>query len=399
MINEVIIASACRTPIGSFLGTLSNTDVKNLGRIAGKEAIKRANISIDQIDEIVCGNVIQAGLGGNIGRQIQGAIGIPWDAAACTINQLCPSSMRAFEIGCLNIMHGKTEICLVVGVENMSMAPYLLSKGRTGFRMGHGTIEDAILIDGLVCSVEKYHMGITAENVAKEYNISREEQDKIAALSQERAVNAIKEGKFKDEIVPVNVQQRKQTKIFDTDEHPREGTNMETLAKLRPVFKKDGTVTAGNASGINDGSSAVIVMSSEKAKELGIKPLAKVVTTTTAGVDPAVMGLGPAKAIPKALKEASLNFNDIEYWEINEAFASQFIGVERMLIEEQGISFDMDIVNRNGSGISLGHPIGCTGLRIIVSLIYEMQKMNVRLGCASLCAGGGPAMATIISRE
>jgi acetyl-CoA C-acetyltransferase len=398
MQQEVVIASACRTAIGKFLGTLKDTPVKELGALVGGEAITRAGIAPDDIDEMICGNVIQAGLGGNIARQIQGTIGIPWRASAYTVNQLCASSMRAFQIGFHTIMLGSAETCLIVGVENMTMAPYLLLKGRPGYRMGPGTLEDAMLLDALVCSVENYHMGMTAENVAARYTISRTEQDRLAVLSHERAVGAIKEGKFKDEIVPVAVKQRKQTITFDTDEHPREGTTEKALSTLKPVFKGDGTVTAGNASGINDGAAAVVLMSSRKAKEAGVTPLARVVTGVSAGIDPAHMGLGPAVAIPQALKQAHLSFDDIGCWEINEAFAAQFIGVQRMLHKEHAFSLAMEKVNRNGSGISLGHPVGCSGLRIIVALLYEMKKMGVEYGCASLCAGGGPAMATIISR-
>ncbi len=399
MQQEVVIASACRTAIGKFQGTLKDTPVKELGALVGRAAVTRAGITPDDIDELICGNVIQAGLGGNIARQIQGGIGVPWSAPACTVNQLCASSMRALEIGFHTIMFGSADVCLIVGVENMTMAPYLLLKGRSGYRMGPGTLEDAMLHDALTCSVENYHMGMTAENVASRYAISREEQDRLAVLSHERAVKAIKEGIFKDEIVPVEIQQRKQTITFDTDEHPREGTTEESLSLLKPVFKKEGTVTAGNASGINDGAAAVVLMSSRKAREAGITPLARVVASVSAGVEPPLMGLGPAAAIPLALKKAGLSFDAIDYWEINEAFAAQFIGVQRRLKEEHSFSPAMEKVNRNGSGISLGHPVGCSGLRIIVTLIHEMKKMEARHGCASLCAGGGPAMATIIANE
>jgi acetyl-CoA C-acetyltransferase len=399
MKQDVVIAGACRTPIGDYLGTLKETHVKDLGKIAGEESIKRAGISKNDVDDLVCGNVIQAGVGGNIGRQIQGAIGIPWSSAACTVNQLCTSSMRAFEIAAHKIMLGISDICLVVGVENMSMSPYLLQKARTGYRMGPGTIEDAMLLDALVCSVEKYHMGVTAENVAEKYGITREEQDRIAALSHKRALAAINEGKFKDEIVPVEVKQKKKTLIFDTDEHPREGTTEESLAKLKTVFKPDGTVTAGNASGINDGAAAAVLMSGEKARALGIQPLAKVKSTVSAGVEPELMGVGPGVAIPRAVKTAGLNLDDINCWEVNEAFASQFLGVERMLHEQHGFTFNMDNVNRNGSGIALGHPVGCSGLRIIVTLIHEMKKTGSSFGCASLCAGGGPGMAVVIENH
>ena len=399
MRSKVVIASACRTPIGDLLGALKDIHPRELGRIAGSDALKRAGIAPDQVDELVCGNVIQAGVGGNIGRQIQAALGIPWEAPACTVNQLCASSMRAFEITSHNIMIGASAVSLVVGTESMSSAPYLLLKGRSGYRMGAGVVEDAMLLDALVCSMEHYHMGVTAENVAQRYGISREEQDRLALLSQERAVAAIKSGKFRDEIIPVEITEKKSVKVFDTDEHPREGTTMEALANLKTVFKEGGTVTAGNASGVNDGAAAAVLMSEEKAKELGIKPLARVVTTVSAGVEPAVMGLGPAIAIPLALKKAQLAFADIDYWEVNEAFAAQFLGVERKLKLDYNVEFNMDIINRNGSGISLGHPVGCSGLRVIVTLLHEMQKMNAGLGCASLCAGGGPAMATVISRD
>jgi len=399
MHNDVVIASACRTPIGDLLGTLKDIHPRELGRIAGAEALKRAGIAPHQVDEVICGNVIQAGVGGNISRQIQADLGIPWQAPACTVNQLCASSMRAFEIGSHNIMLGKTGVCLILGVESMSGAPYLLLKGRSGYRMGSGVVEDAMILDALMCSIEQYHMGVTAENVAQRYGITRQDQDRLGVLSQERAIAAIQQGKFRDEIVPVEVRQKKESVVFDTDEHPREGTTMEVLAKLRPVFRKDGTVTAGNASGVNDGAAAAVLMSAAKARELGIKPLGRVVTTVSAGVEPAVMGLGPAIAIPLALQSAGLAFSDIECWEINEAFAAQFLGVERKLQEEHGFTLNRDIVNRNGSGIALGHPVGCSGLRVIVTLVHEMQKMGARLGCASLCAGGGPAMATIVSRD
>ncbi|MCX5902459.1 MAG: thiolase family protein [Proteobacteria bacterium] len=399
MLNKVVIASACRTPIGDLLGTLKDVHPRELGRIVGAEALKRAGIAPGQVDELVCGNVIQAGVGGNIARQIQAELGIPWQAPACTVNQLCASSMRAFEIASHNIMVGASAVSLVVGTESMSGAPYLLLKGRSGYRMGSGVIEDAMLLDALVCSIEHYHMGMTAENVAAAFGITREEQDRLGVFSQERAVAAIHAGKFNDEIVPVEIKEKKGTKLFDTDEHPREGTTMEGLAKLKTVFKEGGTVTAGNASGVNDGAAAAVLMSEEKARELGIKPLARVVTTVSAGVDPAVMGLGPSIAIPLALKRAQLKFSDIDCWEVHEAFAAQFLGVGRKLKLDYNFEFNMDTVNRNGSGISLGHPVGCSGLRVIVTLLYEMQKMNARVGCASLCAGGGPAMAAIIARD
>ncbi len=396
MNNDVVIAGACRTAIGSFLGTLKDMHVTELGRIVGAEALCRAGILAGDIDEVVCGNVIQAGAGGNVGRQIQGAIGIPWDRPACTINQLCASGMRALEIGAQNIMLGKTEICLVVGVENMSMSPYVIPKAREGYRMGSGTLEDAMLLDALICSIENYHMGVTAENIAATYRISRNEQDKLALLSQQRAAAAITKGAFRDEIVHVHVKHNKQTVVFDTDEHPRKNTTEEILANLRPVFKQDGTVTAGNSSGVNDGAAAVVLMSSQKARDIGANAQAKIISTISRGIEPAVMGLGPAVAIPRALQQARLSFNDIDCFEINEAFAAQVLGVARKLQQDHNIKIDMEKINRNGSGISLGHPVGCSGLRIIVSLVHTMQKLGAPLGCASLCAGGGPAMATIV---
>jgi acetyl-CoA C-acetyltransferase len=397
--NEVVIASACRTAIGSFQGSLKDVRVVELGRVVGEEAIKRAKIKKKDVDNVICGNVIQAGAGGNVGRQIQAAIGIPWEASACTVNQLCVSSMRALEIGYQNIRLGLSEVCLVVGVENMSMAPYLLPKARPGYRMGPGTIEDAMLLDALVCSIENYHMGVTAENVAQDHAISREQQDALALLSQKRAAKAIKGGVFENEIVPIEVKQKKESVIFDTDEFPRPFTTAEGLSSLKPAFKENGTVTAGNASGVNDGAAAVILMSENKARELKLSTFGRVAATANAGVEPAVMGLGPARAIPKALKYSGISFEEVNCFEINEAFAAQFLGVEKLLREEYGCELDREKVNPNGSGISLGHPLGCSGLRIVVSLVHQMQKIKARYGCAFLCAGGVPGMAVIIDRE
>jgi acetyl-CoA C-acetyltransferase len=398
MNNQIIIAAACRTPIGSFLGSLQDVHVKDLGCIAGTEALRRAGIDPEDVDEIVCGNVIQAGCGGNVARQIQSAIGIPWSAGALTVNQLCASGMRALEIAATNIMLGKTSVALVLGVENMSMAPYLIPKGRTGYRMGPAAIEDAMLLDALECSIEHYHMGMTAENIAGRYAISRQEQDELACESQARAARAIASGRFRDEIISVAVKRKKEIVMFDTDEHVKPATTMEALAALKPAFKKDGTVTAGNASGVNDGAAAVVLMSRQRAQELNIQPQAVMRATCTAGVEPAVMGLGPARSIPRVLELAGLKFPDINYFELNEAFAAQYLGVERMLQQECGFQLDRHKVNRNGSGIALGHPVGCSGLRVVVSLIHEMMKTGEALGCASLCAGGGPAMTAIIER-
>ena len=398
--REVVIISACRTPVGTMLGTLSSTHPRELGIACGKECIDRAGITPDMIDEIATGNVIQAGVGGNISRQIGYGIGADPGSFAATFNQLCASSMRAFEAACHNIMLGKTDTALVVGVENMSMAPYIIPKGRLGYRLGPGTLEDAMLYDALTCAVCNYHMGMTAENVAAKYNISRTEQDELALLSQKRLKEAQGAGRFSDgEIIPIEIKSKKDVKIFDRDEHGRPETTMETLSLLPPVFKKDGTVTAGNASGINDGGAAVLIMAKDTAKQRGIMPMAKVITTSSAGVPAEIMGVGPARSIPKALYYAGLKWEDVDYWEINEAFAAQFLGVGRMLREEQGIELDMNKINHNGSGISLGHPVGCTGLRIIVSCLYECKRTGAAIGGASLCAGGGPSMAALINLD
>jgi acetyl-CoA C-acetyltransferase len=280
----------------------------------------------------------------------------------------------------------------------MSMAPYLLPKGRTGYRMGPAAIEDAMLLDALECSIAHCHMGMTAENIAERYAISRAEQDALACESQARAARAIASGRFRDEIVPVAVKRKKETVMFDTDEHVRPATTMEALGALKPVFRKKGTVTAGNASGVNDGAAAVVLMSARRAQQLRVQPLAVLRATCTLGIEPDVMGLGPARAIPAALMAAGLTFMDIDYFELNEAFAAQYLGVERMLQQECGVQLDRRKVNRNGSGIALGHPVGCSGLRVVVSLVHEMMKTGEAVGCASLCAGGGPAMAAIVER-
>lgn len=398
--REVVIVSACRTAVGTMMGSLSKVHPKEYAVATGKECLERAGVTPDMVDEIVTGCVIQAGLGGNIARQIGYGIGLDPKGGASTINQLCSSSMRAFEIACHNIMVGHTDIALVCGVENMSGAPYLAHQARSGYRLGPGRLEDAMLYDGLVCTICGYHMGITAENVAERYNITRQEQDELALLSQQRLATAQAANRFADgEILPFNITTKKGTVVFDKDEHGRSSTTLESLARLAPAFKKGGTVTAGNASGINDGGCAALVMSLEKARELGITPMAKVLSTATAGVPAEVMGLGPARSMPKALQFAGLKYEDVEYWEINEAFAAQWLGVGRMLKEEQGWEIDMEKVNHNGSGISIGHPIGCTGLRIIVASLYEMQRVGATIGGASLCVGGGPSMATIITRD
>jgi len=388
--RNVVIVGAKRTPVGDFLGSLKDVAAVELGTTAVKAALEQAGVTPDKVEDVVAGMVYKAGAKGNPARQVQLACGIPVTAGAMTLDQQCGSGMRAVEIACQQIMLEKVDTAVAVGMESMSRAPYLLLNARTGYRMGAGTMEDHLLYDALHDAFHGYHMGMTAENLAERYQITREEQDELAYLSQTRAVAAIKAGKFKDEIVPVEVKKRKEIKLFDTDEHPREDVSAEGLAKLRPAFKKDGTVTAGNASGINDGAAAVVLMAEEKALELGLKPLARILATATYGVEPEIMGIGPAFAIPKALKFAGMTPDQIDYYEINEAFAAQFLAVNREL------KLDMDKVNANGSGIALGHPVGCTGIRIMATLIYELKRRGGRYGVASLCVGGGPAMATVL---
>lgn len=397
--NEVVIVSACRTPIGKFMGSLKDISARELAITAGKAAIERAGISAEIIDEISMGQLYTAMQGSLPARQVGIRIGLPYRSSAVSVNQNCSSSMRALEIACHNIILGKTEIALVIGVESMTNAPYLLPQGRMGYRMNAGTIEDSMIHDGLFDELVPGHMGITAENVAEKYGITREECDELAFISHTRASKAIEEGRFKREIVPVELKSRKGVKLFEVDEHPIRDVSREDIAKLKPVFKKDGVVTAANASGINDGAAAVVIMSLDKARELGIKPLMKLVNICTEGIDPKIMGLGPALAIPKCLNQAGMSFSDVEYWEINEAFAAQWLGVGRMLKEKYDMDLDLEKVNHNGSGIALGHPVGCTGLRLIVTLYYEMERLGLTTGGASLCVGGGPAMASLWTRD
>ncbi|WP_258359890.1 thiolase family protein [Moorella sulfitireducens] len=397
-IQDVVIASACRTPIGNFLGSLKDVTAIELSIVTGREAIKRAAIEPDMIDEIVMGMCYHHGNGSLPPRQVAMALGMRYSSGACMVNQNCATGMRALEIAAHNLMIGKTEIALVVATESMSNIPYILRKARSGYRMGNGEIEDAMLVDGLFDKLVPGHMAITAENLAVKYGITRQECDELALMSHTRARNAIAQGYFNREIVPVEIKTKKDVQVFDTDEHPMD-TDLEKMAKLPPLFKKDGVVTAANASGINDGSAAVILMTKKKAKELGINPLMKLVNICTEGVDPKYMGLGPAVAIPKCLKQVGMKFEDVGYWEINEAFAAQFLSVGRMLKEDFGIQLNMDKVNHNGSGIALGHPVGCTALRIIVSLYYEMERLGIMIGGASLCVGGGPAMCSIWTRD
>lgn len=388
--REVVIVSAARTPIGKFLGSLKSLSAVELGVIAVNAAVERAGIKPEQVQDVVAGMVYKAGVKGNPARQVQLEVGIPLQAGAVTVDQQCASGMRAFEIAVSQIMLGKADVGVALGIESMSNVPHILLNARNGYRLGGETIQDSLLYDALHCAFSGEHMGITAEKLADIYSISRVEQDEHAVLSHERAIEAQRAGKFADEIVPVEIKTRKGTVIVREDECPDDNTSTEILGKLRPAFIKDGSVTAGNASSINDGAAAVVLMSAEKAKALGIIPLAKVISTATVGVDPSVMGIGPVYAIPKALDYAKLNIEDVDYFEINEAFAAQFLAVNKEL------NLSMDKVNANGSGISLGHPVGCTGIRILVSLINELKRRDGKYGCASLCVGGGPAMATII---
>ena len=399
MTREVVIVSGCRTAIGKFLGQFKDVQAKDMAILVGQEAIKRAGVDPEIIDEIVMGEAFPHMQGSLPARQVGMACGLPFRSGAVNVNQNCTSGMRALQIACHNILLGETDVALVVGAESMTNAPYMLPKARMGYRMGQGSIEDAMLHDGLVDQLVPGHMGVTAENVAKLYNITREECDELALKDHQNAINAIDEGRFKEEIVPYVLKTKKGEVVIDTDEHPMRGTSLEKMAKLRPVFLKDGIVTAANASGINDGAAAVVIMTKEKAEELGLKPMLKLVAFGAEGVDPKYMGLGPAVAVPKALKNAGWAYEDVDYWEINKAFAPQFIGCQRKLKEDHNIDLTLENCNHNGSGIALGHPVGCTALRIIVSLYYEMKRIGAKTGGASVCVGGGPAMASLWTRD
>ncbi|MBB6698171.1 acetyl-CoA C-acetyltransferase [Clostridium algidicarnis] len=391
--REVVIASAVRTAIGSFGGGLKDVGAVELGALVIKEALSRAGVKGEMIDEVIMGNVLQAGLGQNPARQSVIKAGLPVEVPAMTINKVCGSGLRAVSLASQIIIAGDADIIVAGGMENMSRAPYAINSARWGQRMGNGNMVDVMITDGLWDAFNNYHMGVTAENIAEKWNISREDQDKFAAASQNKAERAIKEGRFKEEILPVVIPQRKGDPIiFDTDEFPRFGTSAESLKKLKPSFKKDGTVTAGNASGINDGAAAFVIMSAEKAEELGIKPLAKIISYGSRGVDPSIMGYGPFAATNKALEKASIKVEDLDLIEANEAFAAQSIAVARDL------KFDMDKVNVNGGAIALGHPIGASGARILVSLLYEMEKRDAKTGLATLCIGGGMGTAIVVKR-
>lgn len=392
--RDVVIVSAVRTPIGSFMGALSNISATELGAIVIREALKRANVSGDQVDEVIMGNILQAGLGQGPARQAAMKAELPYEVPSTTINKLCGSGLKAVHLGAQSIMLGDADIVVAGGMENMSQAPYLMPKARTGYRMGDQKVLDSMLVDGLMCAFNDCHMGITAENIAEKYGLTREEQDTFAAWSQQKAEAAMNEERFADEIVPVEIPQRKgEPVLFAKDEFPRAGVTAEQLGKLKPAFKKDGTVTAGNASGINDGAAALVLMSRERAEQLGVTPLAVIRANASAGVDPAIMGIGPIPATKKALKKAGLSIDDIDLVEANEAFAAQSLAVGREL------NIPDDKLNVNGGAVSLGHPIGASGARVLVTLLHEMKRRGSRYGLATLCIGGGQGVATIVEME
>ena len=391
--REVVIASAVRTALGSFGGALKDVPAVDLGALVIKEALERAKVKPECVDEVLMGNVIQAGLGQNPARQAAVKAGLPVDIPSMTINKVCGSGLRCVALAAQMIKAGDADVIVAGGMENMSQGPYILRTARFGQRMGDGKMVDAMVNDALTDAFNGYHMGITAENIAEQWGITREMQDEFAANSQKKAEEAIKSGKFKDEIVPVVIPQRKGDPIvFDTDEFPRFGTTVEKLAKLRPAFKKDGTVTAGNASGINDGAAALVVMSAEKAKELGVTPICKIVSYGSKGLDPSIMGYGPFHATKRALEGTGLTVSDMDLIEANEAFAAQSLAVAKDL------EFDMSKVNVNGGAIALGHPVGASGARILVTLLHEMIKRDAKKGLATLCIGGGMGTALIVER-
>jgi len=391
--KEIVIASAVRTAVGSFGGSLKNIRPDKLGAICIKEAIKRANITVNDVDEVLFGSVLQSGYGQGVARQSAIHAGLPVEVPATTINMICGSGLKSVSMAMQSIVAGDNEIVIAGGTENMSMAPYLLKNARWGQRMGDGKLYDPMVKDGLWDVFNDYHMGITAENVAELYKITREELDEFSAISQNKAEKAKKSGRFEDEIVPVEIpQKRKDPIIFKDDEFIRDGATFEGLSKLRPAFKKDGVVTAGSSSGINDGAAALVIMSKEKADELGIKPMATIVAHASAGVDPSIMGTGPIAATRKAIKKTNYEIKDLDLIEANEAFAAQAIAVNREL------GFDTEKVNVNGGAIAIGHPIGASGARILVTLLHEMEKRDSKLGLATLCIGGGMGEALIVKR-
>ena len=393
MARKVVLAGACRTAIGTMGGTLSNTPAPDLGTVVIKEALKRAGVAPEMVDEVYMGCVIQAGLGQNPARQAAVNAGIPVEVPATTINVLCGSGLHCVNLAAKLIANGEADIIVAGGMENMSKAPYLLYNARFGYRMGAAMMDDALLRDALHDAFGGYHMGITAENIAEEWGLTRQQLDEFAAWSQNKCEKARAEGKFKDEIVPVEVKKKKETILFDTDEGPRDGVTVESLSKLRPAFKEGGKVTAGNASGINDGAAAIIVMSEEKAKELGVTPMATWIGGELAGVEPRIMGIGPVASTRKVMEKKGYKIEDFDLIEANEAFAAQSVAVGHDL------GFDMDKLNVNGSAIALGHPVGASGCRILVTLLYEMQRRHAKKGLATLCVGGGMGCSAIVEMD
>ena len=391
--RNVVLAGACRAPIGTMGGALSSLSAVELGSLIISEALKRANVPAGEVDMVYMGCVIQAALGQNVARQCAVKAGVPVETPALTVNVVCGSGLAAVNMGAALIASGDADIVVAGGTESMSNAPFALPKARFGYRMNNGTLVDTMVNDALWDAFNNNHMGITAENVAERWGISRQELDEFSACSQQKCARAMETGRFKEEIVPVIVKQKKQTVVVDTDEGPRPTTTVEILSKLKPAFKPDGVVTAGNASGINDGAAAVVLLSEEKAKALGVKPMARFVAGALAGVDPAIMGVGPVAASKKAMAKAGLTVEDFDLVEANEAFAAQSVAVAREL------KFDPEKLNVNGGAIALGHPVGASGCRILVTLLHEMQKRDAKRGLATLCIGGGMGCATIVERD
>ena len=390
--EEAVIVSAVRTPVGTVGGIFVEVPATTLGAIVVEEAIRRAGIDADQVEEILMGNVLQAGLGQNPARQAALGANLSTAVPAMTVNKVCGSGLKTVALAAQAIRLGDAECMVAGGMENMSRAPYLMDSGRYGYRLGHGQLVDVIIRDGLWCAFTDCHMGITAENVAKEWEVSRADQDGFAVASQRKAGDAIKAGRFKDEIVPVPVARRKETVLVDTDEHPRPATTLDVLSGLRSAFTKDGSVTAGNASGINDGAAAMVVMSASRAKAQGLTPLARIRSYASAGVEPRIMGIGPVPAARKAMDKAGVGVRDVDLFELNEAFAAQSVAVCRELAVPE------DRVNVNGGAIALGHPIGASGTRILTTLLYEMARRDVELGIAAMCIGGGQGIAMVVNR-
>lgn len=393
MMREVVIVSAVRTAIGAFNGGLASLSAVDLGSIVIQEAVTRAGLENSAVDEVIMGHVLQGGLGQNTARQAAIKAGIPQEVPSFTINKVCGSGIKAVNLGTQSIIAGDADVVVVGGMESMTNAPYVLdSKARWGYRMGDAKVTDTMVKDGLWCAFNDYHMGITAENVAAQYGITKEAQNQLAFESQQKACSAIESGAFKKEIVPITLKGKKGDTIFDTDEFPKAGTTLEKLNSLKPAFQKDGTVTAGNASGINDGAAALVIMSADKARDLGIKPLAKICSYGSGGVDPSIMGMGPVPATRKALVKANMTIDDIDLIEANEAFAAQFLAVG------QELGFVKERVNIHGGAIALGHPIGASGARILVTLLHAMEEKEVKRGLATLCIGGGQGIAIIVER-